>query len=1255
MILSFSQPEVGLHFLDEPKDTVGLKGKSLNILCRPRTTRQRDSFQVVWYHNNKLMDLKNDKRRTVFQNGTLHFSKLVHKKMGHTDQGEYRCVAVKENGALSSKPAFLRISTLPENFSHHPVNQVVEIGSNVELTCDIEFFPDIEIYWEKDNEKLIEDARKYTTISGPDVAGSILYIFNVISEDSGNYRCTAKNVLSNKERHSFYGLLTVIPQKEIPNVKPVTFLSAQHSYSSVPSNIREVREGGNVTLPCVTNHHSNYISGWSYVEQGRNVSRNSHNFTKVGHDVIHLKNVKRQQAGWLTCEAMNLSNKTSNQLRVHLNVLIPPEIQEKPESILFRTSKTVRFRCIAHGNPIPQIYWLKDGNVFNTTGRIKHRSSINESEQVRISELIVASTVANDAGIYQCMVKNSVGSSWAATRLLLNATKPAPGAPEKVTCETVSSSQIKLTWDISNSSSDIKAFTIHYHLTDNGEEMQKVISSDSRSIQIDKLLPFSSYTFYLRLYMDSASEFSEKAICQTGEEVPTDAPEKKISYVSQNSVHISWSPLDKAKARGVVTKYKIQWRSTKSPSSSVVEVVGDVFNYTITGLMPGKKYDVRVLAATNKGFPVTDLPWETFEIPINFNSNIPSPPKITLQAVNSTGIEIKWWPDHEERTKVVGYKIFYRKQNDSKVGPFIVSADENEYVMAGLEPETWYEIMVLGFTETEDGEAGVGFVTTHSIFGNLNKVVPEFPSTPEPPSLLEADPISPVAINLTWSTPQSSSGFTNIKHYTVCFNAVRTGHHKNISVSCIKSLENRISIVGLNPYTLYEFKVRSHDSNNKQSLFSSTMECHTLEGVPSQVTDISWKTINRTAVHVSWKEPRHINGILKGYTLSYTDNYNLPIESWSEKVVPPPTCEIQLTELSSNVKYYFIVRASTNAGFGSYASPKQIFLSSKSSSRNKQTDHYIGIAAGLGIGIFCIIICTTCILCRRRCLKRQVSQEFEATSCRQSNGNVCQRDRECPAESRETEYFTFLSAQMEQPGSLEIGVRNLNSKGNYLNTSGNGIRMSLLNESKLASNGSGKINIYVNETSSFDPLVSEPRTFHNQPHAGSNRSVDHQISKFKRDHLNESRTPLLMRRRKWLTASSPNGSDTNDSEPEIGAKVQRTSFSFATTVDSGKSNHVGKETTQCSEDFDSRKESKAEFRLADGVNNILENPEFRFSSSEVLNKNTNGNLHCNFIYGEFNDVNDTNDKEVVVYGLDCGNYKDSGMFHFATKEIIQES
>lgn len=51
------------------------------------------------------------------------------------------------------------------------------------------------------------------------------------------------------------------------------------------------------------------------------------------------------------------------------NVLVPPEIQEKSESIAFRSSKTIRFRCIVFGNPVPQVHWLKDGKSFNITGK----------------------------------------------------------------------------------------------------------------------------------------------------------------------------------------------------------------------------------------------------------------------------------------------------------------------------------------------------------------------------------------------------------------------------------------------------------------------------------------------------------------------------------------------------------------------------------------------------------------------------------------------------------------------------------------------------------------------------------------------------------------------------------------------------------------------------------------------------------------------------------------------------------------------
>lgn len=94
--------------------------------------------------------------------------------------------------------------------------------------------------------------------------------------------------------------------------------------------------------------------------------------------------------------------------------------------------------------------------------------------------------------------------------------------------------------------------------------------------------------------------------------------------------------------------------------------------------------------------------------------------------------------------------------------------------------------MVSGFTQEDDGESGVSFIHTLSGKGSSNKITPEFSSVPEPPVSLEADPVSPVAINLTWSSPQTPLGFNNIKHYTVCFNPVQTSRSKNNAINCVK-------------------------------------------------------------------------------------------------------------------------------------------------------------------------------------------------------------------------------------------------------------------------------------------------------------------------------------------------------------------------------------------------------------------------------------------------------------------------------------
>jgi len=49
---------------------------------------------------------------------------------------------------------------------------------------------------------------------------------------------------------------------------------------------------------------------------------------------------------------------------------------------------------------------------------------------------------------------------------------------------------------------------------------------------------------------------------------------------------VTWTPLSKEKAQGVVTEYKVQWRREAQASSRVEQVKGDITDFTITGKCP---------------------------------------------------------------------------------------------------------------------------------------------------------------------------------------------------------------------------------------------------------------------------------------------------------------------------------------------------------------------------------------------------------------------------------------------------------------------------------------------------------------------------------------------------------------------------------------------------------------------------------------------------------------------------------------------
>ncbi|XP_053560202.1 fibroblast growth factor receptor 3 isoform X6 [Bombina bombina] len=81
-----------------------------------------------------------------------------------------------------------------------------------------------------------------------------------------------------------------------------------------------------------------------------------------------------------------------------------PEKMEK-KLIAVPAANTIRFRCPAAGNPMPTIYWLKNGKEFKGEHRI---GGIKLRHQQW--SLVMESVVPSDKGNYTCVVENKYGT-----------------------------------------------------------------------------------------------------------------------------------------------------------------------------------------------------------------------------------------------------------------------------------------------------------------------------------------------------------------------------------------------------------------------------------------------------------------------------------------------------------------------------------------------------------------------------------------------------------------------------------------------------------------------------------------------------------------------------------------------------------------------------------------------------------------------------------------------------------------------------
>ncbi|XP_049290928.1 Down syndrome cell adhesion molecule-like protein Dscam2 isoform X34 [Anopheles funestus] len=325
-----------------------------------------------------------DGKYMVLPSGELHIRevgpedgyKSYQCRTKHRLTGETRLSATKGRLVITEP-----VGSKPPTFSSESKGSIFDKSANSSfaLLCQAQAFPVPIMRWYK----YIEGTQQKKAVVLDDrvkqVSGTLI-IKDAVVDDSGKYLCVVNNSVGGESVETVLTVTAPLAAKIEPRTQTVDF-------------------GRPAVFTC--KFSGNPIKTVSWMKDGKS----------LGHSdaVLRIESVKKEDKGMYQCFIRN--DQESAQASAELKLggrFDPPIIREAFPEETRHPGPSVFLKCVAGGNPTPEISWELDGKKITNSERYQVGQYVTVNGDV-VSHLNITSIHSNDGGLYKCMASSKVG------------------------------------------------------------------------------------------------------------------------------------------------------------------------------------------------------------------------------------------------------------------------------------------------------------------------------------------------------------------------------------------------------------------------------------------------------------------------------------------------------------------------------------------------------------------------------------------------------------------------------------------------------------------------------------------------------------------------------------------------------------------------------------------------------------------------------------------------------------------------------